>query len=93
VLLPDDDIHGAAAVAERLRAAVEACTVSTETGPVRFTISLGVITLRAEDTLADLALQRADEALYAAKGSGRNRVCLHPSDTRRPALTGETPPD
>ncbi|MBW7902776.1 MAG: GGDEF domain-containing protein [Rhodocyclaceae bacterium] len=58
-------------LAERIRAAVEAQTFST--GKTH-TVSLGVATWREGDT-QDGLLQRADEAMYRAKQTGRNRVC------------------
>lgn len=76
VLLPGIEVQNAVAIAERLRRAVEA-----ETGPAgavgehasRVTVSIGVAALQDQDTLPSL-LGRADEALYRAKASGRNRV-------------------
>jgi diguanylate cyclase (GGDEF)-like protein len=73
-MLPETDIAGAAVFAERLRAALAAAEVPTSQGLVRFTVSLGVAELSAEDQTLDSLLQRADERLYAAKQAGRNRV-------------------
>ena len=42
---------------------------------VNATVSIGIASSRGDDTLATL-LGRADEALYEAKASGRNRVCV-----------------
>ncbi len=64
---------GAIAVAERLRALVEAQPLATGPRPIRLTVSVGV-TLRAAGDTADMVLQRADEAMYLAKERGRNRV-------------------
>lgn len=69
VILPSTPPDGAAVVAERLRAAVEQAT-----WPHRpITASLGVATSVDGDTVDGL-LQRADQALYASKRAGRNRV-------------------
>lgn len=63
-------LDGARVFCERARAAVEALACP----PVeRITISVGVAELQADESLAD-ALTRADERLYEAKRSGRNRV-------------------
>ncbi|MFD2111704.1 sensor domain-containing diguanylate cyclase [Thiorhodococcus fuscus] len=75
VLLPGEDLGHARSVAERLRALVADDAVETERGAVRVTISLGVTELASTDG-PDTALGRADEALYAAKEGGRNRVIL-----------------
>ncbi|TVR72318.1 MAG: diguanylate cyclase [Spirochaetaceae bacterium] len=78
-LLPGSDAGGARVVADRLRTAVEALSLTHEyssAGPV-VTVSLGVATADpAGQQKADGAslLKRADEALYTAKKAGRNRV-------------------
>jgi two-component system chemotaxis family response regulator WspR len=76
ILLPDTDNAGAAILAERIRAAVEARNIwhpSTDRG--RLTISMGVATMVAREDLDGSALVKAaDEALYRAKRDGRNLV-------------------
>jgi diguanylate cyclase (GGDEF)-like protein len=63
VLLPDTDLDTAVAVMDRLRAVV----------PRGQTVSIGVVQWAEEET-ADATTRRADEALYAAKAAGRDRV-------------------
>lgn len=79
VLLPDTDEKGAEAIAERVRAAIQALEITHSANPGGVvTISAGVATIlptRGEKTSLDL-LQAADEALYDAKAGGRNRVCV-----------------
>lgn len=67
----------AAAIAERLRRRVEEMVVWHNEKNVRFTVSIGLADLQVdvEDPLEDM-VKRADIALYRAKNSGRNRVCL-----------------
>ena len=74
LLLPQTAQDGAAALAERLRAAVEGQSWTLEA----VTASFGVATLRlGEEAGADLVV-RADDALYQSKAAGRNRVtCDH----------------
>lgn len=74
-ILPDTTLIQAVEIAERLRTAIENCQVPTELGPLQFTISVGVATISPEINSYDDLLHRADEALYAAKEQGRNRVC------------------
>ncbi len=74
VTLPQTDVEVASRVAERLRAALEQATVSTDDGKqVRFTVSIGIATFTTGVTLAE-AIESADQALYRAKQGGRNRV-------------------
>ena len=80
VLLPSTDLHGARAVADRLRQSVEAHCVDFDGRPIGCTVSAGVAAM--DDGVADLAalMKRADQALYAAKAAGRNRVeCWSPA--------------
>lgn len=77
-LLPNTDATGARGLAEHLRAAVEALAIGHEyssAAPV-VTLSLGTATFDpVRDSEGALSLLRqADEALYAAKKAGRNRV-------------------
>lgn len=73
IFLPNAGTGGAAAVAERLRAMVEAHPVVTEQRSIALTVSVGV-TVCAGSESAGTALQRAQEAMYLAKERGRNRV-------------------
>jgi len=74
VLLPATALGEAAAgLGERLRAALEGTVVVLPGLELRVTASIGVAELREDEDLASL-LNRADAALYAAKGGGRNRV-------------------
>jgi len=73
ISLPETGIEQARQVADRLRATVAEATIPTGTGGVHFTVSIGVAICSRRASLAD-AMRRADEALYAAKRNGRNRV-------------------
>lgn len=66
-ILVGTDMDGAAALAERMRAAVEASAVAT--------ISVGVASIATARGDWGLFVATADRALYRAKESGRNRVC------------------
>jgi diguanylate cyclase (GGDEF)-like protein len=74
VVLPDTTATEAARVAERLRVVVEEIDCSDIDPSLRVTISLGVAQrIESEETLTKIA-GRADDVLYRAKESGRNRV-------------------
>jgi diguanylate cyclase (GGDEF)-like protein/PAS domain S-box-containing protein len=74
VLLPSTDLAGAAAVANRLRMLVAAALVKVDGGPVTYTVSAGVATMDDDANTLEALMKRADQALYAAKARGRNRV-------------------
>lgn len=71
-ILPDTGLAGAQAVAERVRAAIEAARFPG-VGERRVTATVAVAQYRAGEEVAAL-LARADRALYAGKTGGRNRV-------------------
>jgi diguanylate cyclase (GGDEF)-like protein len=75
VVLPNTTGAGAAIVAERLRARVDALRLTGDWGDaIEPKISVGVASIHGADRI-EVVLKRADQALYAAKASGRNRVC------------------
>lgn len=82
-LLPETDLDGAHAIAERCRANVEALQLPhghSETSPW-VTVSVGVACCVPAACDAPAALvEQADLQLYRAKASGRNRVCRTPGE-------------
>ncbi|MFL5385252.1 MAG: diguanylate cyclase [Longimicrobiaceae bacterium] len=74
-ILPNTDEEEAARFAERVREAVEAHLYRDEGNEIRMTCSSGVASFPVEGVEApEELLKNADEALYLAKESGRNRV-------------------
>jgi diguanylate cyclase (GGDEF)-like protein len=74
ILLPESDLEQGVAVAEKLRAMLAAQAFALEDGrELGITASFGVSALSAGESL-DQLIRQADEALYSAKGKGRNRV-------------------
>lgn len=76
VLLPESARSEAEAVAERMRDALARLTVAWDGDQLSLTASFGVTSLVEEDRDIDQLLERADRALYEAKGAGRNR-CVY----------------
>ena len=74
VLLPHTDENGAAAVAERIRSLCASRCFDTLVGPVRATVSIGAASYEPGTPSLQVLLNRADQALYAAKEAGRNCV-------------------
>jgi len=73
LVLPDTLGDSAANILDRLRAIIAGLDWSAFSPDMRVTISAGVATLRPDET-EDSLLARADNALYAAKARGRNRI-------------------
>ena len=78
VILPETEAIAAMNIAERLRTAVERqpFNISSEK-TVAITVSIGVATYPQQVNSLRELVKASDVALYAAKGSGRNRVCCY----------------
>lgn len=75
IVMPHTNLAGGAVFAERVRQRVER--------ELPVTVSVGVAAAGADDT-AESLLDRADQALYAAKSAGRNRVYRHLGEAGAP---------
>ncbi len=77
VAMPEVELETAHVVAERLRQLIADSDMGTaESGSLRVTVSIGVAAASPEDQTLNQMLRRADQALYAAKHAGRNKVAL-----------------
>lgn len=94
VLLPETDRMGAFTVGERIRRGLLVAFSEEPTAgrEVRLTLSGGVASYPDDGVDLDTLVERADRALYLAKGRGKNRVALYwaerRSEVRYPALPG-----
>lgn len=75
VLLPDTAVDEAQRILTRLQRLLSASLFMHEGQEVFVTFSAGVTAYRPDEAIAQ-ALERADEALYEAKGAGKNRTCI-----------------
>jgi diguanylate cyclase (GGDEF)-like protein len=82
IVLPETDSSAARALAERIRVSVAAVEMRTALGPVKVTLSLGVATFPDVADGKQALIDRADQALYAAKHAGRNRFVVAEGRTR-----------
>jgi len=76
VLLPKKNLSDASSIAEKIRQAVSSGQLKdTQSGKTygKVTVSIGVAQFHSDD-IPEILIQRADDALYQAKGNGRNRV-------------------
>jgi diguanylate cyclase len=88
VALPNTTLQSAITVADHIRRAVmtkELVKRSTGEKLGRVTISIGAAALQPNDTALTL-IERADQCLYAAKRSGRNRVICETDPEARPVV-------
>lgn len=81
VICPKTSADGAFRVAEKLRAEIKRIRFSNQNLSV--SASFGVTNIREGESFTQ-ALGRADEALYEAKKSGRDRICGHSSGFEKP---------
>lgn len=78
ILLPDTPVEGARMLAERLRVTVEngrIRRVDRDETIAKVTVSFGVTCYRPGESASEF-IERADQALYASKTQGRNRVTV-----------------
>ncbi len=75
IQLPETPLRGALELAADLRERVERRVFSFQGEQIPITISIGVAQMQAGDRTVEDLIQRADDKLYEAKRSGRNRVC------------------
>ena len=75
LILPETDPRGAHFVLGRLQQVMARTPLNYEGKKINTTFSAGVATLKAEEN-GHALLRRADEAVYAAKNSGRNAIKL-----------------
>lgn len=76
VILPETSLQKACEIADRLRTTVERYVYEYETHQFKVTISLGVSELDMITQSPQDLIKKADAALYKAKNSGRNQVCV-----------------
>ncbi|MBE0603474.1 MAG: GGDEF domain-containing protein, partial [Deltaproteobacteria bacterium] len=77
-ILPETTFENSMVLAERIRAIVESTVYDYEGQAVRVTVSIGVPGTPGPDDSPGTFLKNADDALYKAKGIGRNVVASHP---------------
>ncbi len=93
ILLPETEWEAARTVAEKCRRALETTPLSVDGNSLHVTLTIGVSQVRPGESV-QACIRRADEALYAGKQAGRNRVTAAmdaPTDTPPADTPGRTP--
>ena len=80
ILLPRTESRIALQIAERLRLAVAGSPIETQQGVISITVSIGICRSGDSPSSLDDLLRCADEALYEAKRTGRNRCVSYTAD-------------
>jgi two-component system cell cycle response regulator len=87
VLLPETTAVGAEKLGVRIRQRVEAAVLATREQPVSTTVSIGIAAYPEHASDLETVMERADQALYASKTAGKNRVTVAPSRVHVVAAT------
>jgi len=76
LVLPHTEAEPAAMLAERIRSKMEHLCIAYDGQDICCTVSVGIATIAEHIVDEKMLLELADQALYEAKESGRNRVCI-----------------
>lgn len=76
IILTETPKSGAIEFAERLKKSLSAKPVIFNDQEIHFTASIGIAAFNAEQTSYEALIAQADAALYQAKATGRNKICL-----------------
>lgn len=86
LLLPDTPLPGAIRVGKMLREEIEKVSVESDGQTVSRTASIGIAVAGPGELDPKALVGRADDALYRAKHTGRNRVCVDGADVDDPSM-------
>jgi diguanylate cyclase (GGDEF)-like protein len=88
VILPETEPDAACKhMAERIRSSLEQTVIQTSQGPLQVTASIGIAPVTPSTSSLVEVIRRADQALYAAKHSGRNCIRVWPASQPQPRLS------
>jgi diguanylate cyclase (GGDEF)-like protein len=79
IVLTETDKEQANFAAERIRQSIAASTIRAYDEELRVTVSIGVSTFPANAQTMQNLIEMADQALYLAKETGKNKVCFSPA--------------
>jgi two-component system, cell cycle response regulator len=91
IILPMTEPGGAMQAAERLRQGVESLKMHYNDRPIAVTMSFGVASMEGDREVdVESLVKKADEALYEAKNTGRNKCCFYKKQGPQPANAAPT---
>jgi diguanylate cyclase (GGDEF)-like protein len=76
LLAPDTDSQGASMIGERIRSQVEQCRPTIAKQEISISVSVGIASYPVHASRLTELIKRADQAMYNAKGLGKNQVCV-----------------
>jgi diguanylate cyclase (GGDEF)-like protein len=76
LLLPETPASGAVGVAERIRRSIQSTPVTARGQSVEPTVSIGIACYPTHGSDMETLLRKADQAMYASKSAGKNRITL-----------------
>lgn len=76
VVLPEAEKELGVQIAERIRRTIESTPIRAYDEEIRMTVSVGVALCPSQASTAEDLVEKADQAMYRAKGMGRNRTIL-----------------
>jgi diguanylate cyclase (GGDEF)-like protein len=85
-ILPGADEKVAIAVAERIRTRIAQTSIPTNKGSLRLTCSAGIAFFPEDASNSHDLIQNADQALYSAKNTGRDRVVIFQNPNKKLAI-------
>jgi diguanylate cyclase (GGDEF)-like protein len=88
LLAPDTDSKSAYLIGERIRSQVEHCRLKIAGRELNISLSVGVAEYPGHASSVTELIKRADEAMYNAKGLGKNQVCVYPDNGNVAVLLG-----
>lgn len=84
LLAPETDRKEAEQLAQRLLSTANTCQIQIDGGEMSISVSIGLASYPTHATDAEEVLRKADEAMYHAKRTGKNQICI--------ADSADTPP-
>ncbi len=78
IILPSTSLEDSCFLAERVRQTIEQAPVDFQDTQIKVSISMGVSAFKMDQSSYKQLIDEADQALYASKEAGRNRVTCHP---------------